>query len=149
MLGQVDHDDCLSNTHEGYIGFCAQLCPLSFKHLGSSLTLLTLEASIWAPIGCSGSMHIPWPLNASYQLPALRQLRLDNCFIDNRLIAFLECHNTNLETHHLRNWMSTHDGTNPSSVPWSTLFTTLTSASHPFPDLTWVKVLPVKADFWF
>lgn len=51
MLGQVDHDDCLSNTHEGYIGFSAQLCPLFFKHLGSSLTSLTLEA----PIGCSGS----------------------------------------------------------------------------------------------
>ena len=115
------------NTLDGYLACIQEFDKLFFNHL-RSVTSMTLKAPDQGPIGLEGLNHTKLMLEEN-QMPLLRELRLEYCFICEELAAFVRSHADTLETLTLYgcassvNGLQDHDG-----YYWNDLFTAFDSA---------------------
>ena len=110
-----------SNTTDGYLDFLFQLGNYFFHH-AQTLKRLYIKADAENPYGCEGFRHAALGLAAT-DMPVLKYLYLENCFIDPALISFLQAHAKKIRELHLENCLSAFESgmaTNP--VTWAEFF---------------------------
>ena len=129
------------NTLDGYLACVSKFDELFFNHLHSATTM-TLKAPEEGPIGLEGMNHEKLALKDD-QMPRLRELHLEYCFIGQELANFLKGHDDTLETLTLRNCASSVNGLqeNPKFY-WKDFFAVLDGA--PRTALTKLEILPLS-----
>lgn len=117
------------NTQPGWQQFASELGSYFFDHL-TSVESVILEAHDSSPLGLEGMNHAPLPFG-KYQMPHLRSLYLEHCFVDPNLVIILtgQLEAGLLEELHLRNcYSSSVDNTlAENGISWAEFFRALSA----------------------
>jgi len=129
------------NTCLGYAACVAKFDELFFNHLASA-TVMTLKAPFEGPIGLEGleGMHFARLALKEDQMPRLRELHLEYCFVCGELADFVKSHAGTLEKLTLQACACSIIQMN-SAVYWKDLFTVL-GDSNPT-KLATLNILPL------
>ena len=126
------------NTASQYAGFVSQLGEAFFDEL-HSIKRLDIAASDSGPIGCDSYRNAAYAL-PSKGMPHLRELRLEQVFIDWMLHRFFKAHSGVLEVVEMRNCYASQE-----DCDWHALFNAI-AANDP-QQLTRFSLEPKKTDF--
>ncbi|KAI9310667.1 hypothetical protein DFJ73DRAFT_491739 [Zopfochytrium polystomum] len=128
MWGADNGEGLHSRTTPGYQDFFEHLTTLFFDPADGLLSLEFVASPFGTYGGDNQFFETPFTIGLS-SMPRLRQLRLQNCFFDKRLLSFMQRRADTLEKIHLIEFMAAvFVSGNHRNLTWADLFDGISSA---------------------